>query len=216
MRVGVRKIELDCSTIYPSPPPTGGGDGHTLVTEKTDEQIATQVQAGDIDAFGVLVERYEAKLTRYARKFLSDSNDVLDLVQDVFIKAYENIQSFDATRRFSPWIYRIAHNVFVNAIKKKRHEPFRFFDADTIFPHPVAEETADGEAERREIRQAIDQGLRKLDQKYREPLVLYYFEELSYEEIGEILAIPKATVGVRLKRGREMLRKAYNHRQDYA
>ena len=180
------------------------------MTLKTDEQIAAEVQAGVLDAFGILVERYEAKLTRYARKFLSDSNDVRDLVQDVCIKAYENIQSFDTTRRFSPWIYRIAHNVFVNALKKKRREPFRFFDADTIFPHPVASETADDEATRREMREAIEKSLAKLDAKYREPLVLCYFEELSYEEIAEVLAIPKATVGVRLKRGREMLRNISN------
>ena len=91
--------------------------------KETDEAIATRVQKGDSEAFGQLVERYEEKLMRYARKFLRDPDDAKDIVQEVFIKSYQNIQSFDATRRFSPWIYRIAHNEFVNAIKKRSRGP---------------------------------------------------------------------------------------------
>jgi RNA polymerase sigma-70 factor (ECF subfamily) len=185
------------------------------VAEKTDEQIATEVQAGDGNAFGLLVDRYEGKLTRYARKFLF-RDEAADLVQDAFLRAYENIRGFDARRRFSPWMYRIAHNVFMNALKRKRREPFHFFDADTIFPHPVAEERADSDAERRDIQQRIDAMLGSLPEKYREPLVLFYFEALNYDEIAEVLEIPKATVGVRLKRGREMLRTTHGDLQDYA
>jgi len=88
------------------------------MTEETDEAIALRVQGGDGEVFGELIERYQAKLSRYARKFLLDPDDAADIVQDIFIKSYQNIQSFDATRRFSPWIYRIAHNEFVNALKK--------------------------------------------------------------------------------------------------
>ena len=86
---------------------------------ETDEEIAKRVQGGDVDSFGVLIERYEEKIARYARKFLMRGEDVKDIVQEVFIKAYVNIQSFDTRQRFSPWIYRIAHNEFINAIKKK-------------------------------------------------------------------------------------------------
>ena len=88
------------------------------MTEQTDEQIAQAVQKGDSSAFGLLVERYEPKLLRYAKKFLFDYEDGKDIVQEVFIKAYSNIQSFDSGRSFSSWIYRIAHNEFINAIRK--------------------------------------------------------------------------------------------------
>src|ERR1043166_6670972 len=102
----------------------------------TDEQIALAVQAGTTERFGELIERYEAKLLRYVRKFLLDPEDAQDIVQDTFIKAYENLQSFDASRRFSPWIYRIAHNEFVNALKKKQSRRTMFtIDFDTLFPH---------------------------------------------------------------------------------
>ena len=172
---------------------------------ESDEQIAARVQQGDGEHFGLLVERYEAKIARYARKFLFDSEDTKDLVQEVFLKAYINIQSFDLSRRFSPWVYRIAHNEFINAGKKRARIPVLTFDFDLLFPHPAATETADGEANRRDMRQMLDQSLGKLDAKYREPLILYYFEEMDYQEIAEVLQIPVATLGVRLKRGRSKL-----------
>lgn len=173
----------------------------------TDEEISRKVQAGEVHAFGVLIERYEEKLKRYARRFLFDAEEAKDLVQEVFIKAYMNIKSFDATRRFSPWLYRVAHNEFVNAGKKKARAPVSPVDFDLLFPAPVAVETADSELTNHEIRQLLDQCLQKIDTKYREPLVLYYFEDLDYRAISDVMQIPVATVGVRLSRGKEMLKK---------
>lgn len=174
--------------------------------ERTDEEIALRVQNGDIDAFGSLVERYEEKIIRYAKRFLLDREDCKDLAQEVFVKAYMNIRGFDTAKRFSPWVYRIAHNEFINAIKKRSRIKVFSFDPDIIFPHPFAEETADGETEKKELQKSLGQSLEKLDPKYREPLILRYFEDMSYEEIAEVLQIPAATVGVRLSRGRALLR----------
>jgi RNA polymerase sigma factor (sigma-70 family) len=103
--------------------------------EKTDEEIAREVQQGKTESLGVLIERYEPKLSRYAKKFLSDPEDGKDVIQDVFIKAYTNIKQFNVDKKFSSWIYRIAHNELVNAIKKKNREPITSFDFDTILPH---------------------------------------------------------------------------------
>ncbi len=174
---------------------------------ESDEDIAVRVQGGDSDAFGILVERFERKLMRYARKFLRDPDDAKDIVQEVFIKAYENIQSFDAARRFSPWIYRIAHNEFVNAIKKRARGPLFGIDLDVVFPHLTADETADDVALERDTQKILEDSLDELDPKYREPLVLYYFEGLSYKDMADILHIPMSTVGVRLARGKAMLQK---------
>lgn len=176
----------------------------------TDEEVVRKVVEGDTAAFGVLVERYEPKLSRYAKRFLFDKEDVEDLLQEVFIKAYQNIRSFDHERAFSPWIYRIAHNEFVNALKKRERSPLFFFDPDTLFPHPAAPETADEEAMTKELRALLDRNLSVIDAKYREPLILYYFEELDYKEIADVLKIPIATVGVRLARGKVILRGMIN------
>ncbi len=172
----------------------------------SDEEVVRMVQSGKVESFGILVKRYQAKMLRYARKFLFNHNDIEDLVQEVFIKAYTNIQSFDATRKFSAWLYRIAHNQFINEIKKKGKEPVPFFDLDILLPRLVSKEKADKKTNQREMHQMLEHCLDKLDFKYREPLILYYFEEFSYKEIADILHIPIATVGVRLKRGRKMIK----------
>ena len=175
------------------------------VPELNDEQLALAVQKGDADSFGKLVERYRAKMLRYANKFLlADSSE--DAVQEVFIKTYQNIKSFDTSQRFSPWLYRIAHNEFINHIKKNTREQLSFFDPDTFFPHPIAKENAESETESGFAKQLVETSLAKLDAKYREVLVLFYLEELSYKEISDILKIPIATVGVRIKRAKEALK----------
>jgi RNA polymerase sigma-70 factor (ECF subfamily) len=175
--------------------------------EARDEQLAAQVQRGDTEAFGVLVTRYEAKLLRYGRRFLSDREDIADLVQNAFLKAYEHINSFDTRRSFSPWLYRIAHNEFVSALGNVRRTLEFLVDWDVYFPHPASPDGAERDALGRELRTMMDTCLSKLDAKYREPLILFYEEELSYDAIADILRIPVATVGVRLHRARDALRK---------
>jgi len=180
-----------------------------IETERTDEEIACRVQEGEMELFGILIKRYEAKIMRYARKFLFGYEDAEDVVQEVFLKAYVNIRGFNASKRFSPWLYRIAHNEFINAVRKKGRERLSLFDLDTLFPHPVAKESVDKEINSRELKEALDKILGRVDIKYREVLVLYCFEELNYREIAEVLHIPIATVGIRLKRGRQIIKSLY-------
>lgn len=176
--------------------------------DESDEQVALRVQNGDAEAFGVLMTRYEPKLMRYARKFLLDPDDAADIVQDVFLKAYENIQSFDVSRRFSPWVYRIAHNEYVNDLKKRSSRKTTFtIDFDTLFPTLAATDTADSAALERDTKETLERFLKEVDPKYREPLVLYYLEEMDYRAIADILHIPVSTVGVHLMRGKALLQK---------
>jgi len=177
--------------------------------EETDEQLVERTQQGDAGAFGVLVERFEPKMTRYASRFLYDYEDREDAVQNVFLRAYENIQSFRTSERFSPWLYRVAHNVFINIIRKKGREKVSFVDLDTLFPAGVPDD-AMSEASIVDDYPHMDAHIARLDPKYREVLVLFYFEEKGYDEIADILHIPKSTVGVRLARGRAVLKKIIN------
>lgn len=177
----------------------------------TDEDIAAAVQRGDTFWFAVLVERYEPKITRYAARFLAgfDPDRLQDVVQDVFTKAFMNMKDFDASRAFSPWIYRIAHNECVNVLKKRGRDKLTFFDLDILFAYPeyeVEQNDAMSELERATLKKMLDTSLEKIDPKYREALVLFYYEELDYKAIADILRIPISTVGVRLRRGRALLR----------
>lgn len=175
------------------------------MTDITDEELARRVQGGESHWFALLVGRYEERISRYAKRFLFGASDIDDLVQEVFTKAFINIQSFDPERKFSPWIYRIAHNEFVNALKKRSREPLSFLDPDTLLPHGASDESSGRDEE---LKGLLEKGLKNLDSKYREPLILYYYEGMDYREISEVLRLPVSTVGVRLARGREALKKS--------
>jgi len=183
------------------------------MTDSTDESIVAAVKRGEIEMFGELISRYEAKLKRYARRFLAREEDVADLVQDVFIKAYTNIQSFDVSLRFSPWIYRIAHNTFVSELKRKKYHVSDFFDMDTILPFLSAKETADANILEDEVKGEVESLLASLAPKYREVVVLHYYEALSYQEISDVLQIPVSTVGVRINRARIKLKEIISKKE---
>ncbi|MGE5541117.1 MAG: RNA polymerase sigma factor [Bacillota bacterium] len=176
---------------------------------ETDESLASRVQQGDDQALGELIERYEKKLLRYGSRFLGSQGEdaVVQAVQDIFIRVYQNIASFDTRQRFSPWIYRVAHNTFVSILRQRTRQPVYGIDFDSFFPHPVHEDSERREKEHAEIRVVVEAALSSLSAAHREIIVLYYFEELSYQEIADVLRIPVSTVGVRLSRARERLKR---------
>lgn len=175
--------------------------------QKTDEELAALVQGNNEEAFGVLMSRYQPKLLRYGRKFLSDNAPIEDVVQEVFIKAYQNIQSFDTSRSFSPWIYRIAHNMFANTLRYNSRHPLAFVDLDMFGAHVAYEIDPGEEEEHEEMQTLVTGGLGALSPAYQEVIILHYLEELSYQEIAEVLHVPIGTVGIRLHRAREALKK---------
>jgi RNA polymerase sigma factor (sigma-70 family) len=173
--------------------------------EHTDEQLAAEVQKGNLEAFNELLRRFRPKILRYGNKFLLQPGDIEDVTQDIFLKTYQNIKSFDVTRKFSPWVYRIAHNEFINLGKKRKGEPLDFFDFDTFFPHPQSPDTSEKDLDEQHTKIVLNEFLDKLSAKYREPLVLYYIEGLDYKDIAEILRVPVGAVGVRLNRAKKKL-----------
>jgi len=178
----------------------------------TDEQLAEKVQQGEADYFTELITRYEPKIVGYLNRLMRNQDDARDIGQDVFIKVYKNIQSFDINQRFSPWIYRIAHNEAVNSLKRRIREPLNFFDPELLFPHPVAKENPQDEAERVELKRILSTCMDDMDEKYKEVLVLRYFEDMDYKDIADIMKIPVVTVGVRLNRGKDKLKKIYEEK----
>lgn len=177
----------------------------------TDEQIVRLIQEGDKEKYGLLMERYDKKLSRYGRKFLSGKENIEDIVQDVFISAFQNINNFDMSLKFSSWIYRIAHNAFVNGLKSQQRSAVLGLDLDTFVSHTVYEDPAVEAREYEMMKKMIDQGLEKLTPKCREVIILHYLEGLSYKEISDILQIPAGTVAVRVLRGKNALGEIYKN-----
>lgn len=173
--------------------------------DMSDEVIAREIQNGNDTLLGVIIDRYEKKLSRYIGKFTNDSDTINDLVQDVFIKSYTNIQSFDTKQKFSSWIYRIAHNESVNFLKKKKSLPFSWFSTDNLIPDIRSGEVIEETIMTSQTKEQIEQVLSQLPEHHREILVLYFFEELSYTEISDILRIPISSVGVKISRAKKIL-----------
>lgn len=170
----------------------------------SDEVIISRVIAGEQELYREIVLRYETKLARYVQTIIGKSHDRDDIVQTVFIKAYTNIRSFDPKLKFSSWIYRIAHNESVNHIKSSVISKLQVFGEWFDFGKPDdTEEVLDREI----VKKQLDSCLNSLDMKYREPLLLYYYEDKSYEEISDILRLPVRAVGVRIHRAKEIIRR---------
>ncbi|MFC1710166.1 RNA polymerase sigma factor [Patescibacteria group bacterium] len=170
----------------------------------SDEDLVLYVCDKEKEAYRLVVERYQGKLLRYVGSLVGDEEKADDIVQETFIKAYVNLRSFNTKRKFSSWIYRIAHNEAINYLKKYRKETKL---SDKQAEKLIGTSNVEEELERKEAVKMLRKCIKKLPLMYRSVLVLYYLEDYSYEEIGDILRIPTGTVGTRLGRGKRMLTK---------
>jgi RNA polymerase sigma-70 factor (ECF subfamily) len=169
-----------------------------------DEKIVQAILSGNSELYREIIKRYENKLSHYLRKFANDKDDVEDVLQIVFIKAYKNLHGFDISKKFSSWIYRIAHNEAINHLKRNKKNKICLDDIE----YKLIDDKADikKETDRIFLKKDIEVALGKLKKKYKDPLVLFYLEEMSYEEISDILRIPKNTVGTLISRGKKILK----------
>lgn len=170
-----------------------------------DEQLVLIIRESDSELYSHIIKRYKSKLSRYLGRFISDPDELEDVLQDVFIKAYRNLHGFDAKRKFSSWIYRIAHNEAVNHIKKNSRVKISLDDIE----YKAVDEKIDvgSGIDKGILKQNIAESLEHIGFKYREVLTLFFFEDKSYEEIGDILRIPVNTVGTLILRGKKLLKK---------
>ena len=174
----------------------------------SDETICQMVVRGDSERFALLITRYEAKLLRYVIYLIHDEVAAADVVQETFIKAYRNLQGFDTKLQFSSWIYRIAHNEAINSIKYSR----RFVRTDVddmedmqhdVEPHMSIADKIDSDI----LHGDVVACMQKIPQRYRDVLILQYYENMKYSQIADVLRIPVSTVGVWASRGKGMLKK---------
>ena len=173
---------------------------------ESDEFIVGRVLDGNTDEYAKIVGRYQEPLLRYVRRIVFDSEVAPDIVQNAFISAYTSLRSFNTKKKFSSWLYRIAHNEAVNYIRKNRRQfvprKEQWWDNIADEKQPAADRL-DGELKRRWLRQA----LAGLPLKYRSPLILHVYEKKSYQQISEILRLHPSTVGVRINRAKAILKK---------
>lgn len=181
---------------------------YAQLTACTDEELVAVVLT-QAEAYGEVMARYEAPLDRYIQRLgVRTIEDRQDVLQEIFIKAYRNLNSFDRALKFSSWLYRIAHNEAISWYRKKnvRPEGHLIGDSDTVLTFLTsAELQTDTVAIERLNAEALATALAALPEKYRTVLVLRYFEHKEYDEISDILQIPSGTVGTLLHRGKARL-----------
>lgn len=172
--------------------------------QNTDEDLVKMVINGNSEAFGILIDRYDSKLRKYVDYIVYDKAQTEDIVQDTFIKSYENLRGFDLNKKFSNWIYRIAHNTAISELRKRKK--IIDIDIEIISELFSTGKSIEKDYERESEIETVKTCLHIMEQKYKEVLILYYLEEKSYEEICEILKIPIGTLSVRLNRARKKLK----------
>lgn len=172
------------------------------ISKFSDEEVVELVRTKDKEMYSEIMKRYKEKLLRYASFLVADENLGADIVQETFIKAYVNLNGFDRKKKFSSWIYRIVHNESMNAISKEKKKVPLFENLEI-----ESGEDLEDEAIKKEMINKTHNCLSKMPLIYKEPLSLFYLEERSYEEIGDILRIPIGTVGTRVNRGKILMKK---------
>ncbi len=184
-------------------------DDQKKIGAMSDEELALRVSK-DAAAFGYLMERYEGKLMSYIqRKSNVTREGAEDLLQESFLKAFRNINNFDAHLSFSSWIYRIVHNQTISGWRKSSVRP----EGHTV---PVDDEfmdrfQADGDItldiDREILGDHVQQIIIQMDEKYRNALILRFMEDKSYEEISDILRKPPGTVATYISRAKKQFKK---------
>ncbi len=170
-----------------------------------EKEIIRQILAGDDDKYRLLLERYQPGLVRHCFAMVYDQETANDLTQEASIKAYLNLKKYQENYRFSTWIYKIATNLCLDFLRKRRH-----ISLDGI-PEPVSNSpTPQEQAMKKETANEVHKAVRKLPLKYQTVISLYYWQDQKYEEISEIMNTPVNTVRTWLKRAKEQLKEELN------
>jgi RNA polymerase sigma-70 factor (ECF subfamily) len=189
--------------------PSNQGVGYKKLT---DEELILSFQGGDTEAFNEIVGRYKDRLTNFVFRYVGNSDDCEDIVQETLVKVFVSKHLYKEIAKFSTWIYTIAINLAkTKVIKRQRYKVFSLSSAyeeeDKDFDIPDTAYLPDAEADSTFQDEYIQKALNSIPEGYRKLVVLRDVEEFSYEEICEITGLPMGTVKSRINRGREKLQK---------
>lgn len=178
------------------------------MTDLREQAWIAAARAGDQDAFAELVRLYEKRVLALTLRMCKNQEDAAEAAQEAFLAAWQGLKSFRGDSSFSTWLYRLASNACVDLLRRegKRRAAVSLDDEDLNLDVPSALPSPQEEAERRELREQIEEGLRALPPEYRAALVLREIQQLRYDEIGEALGLDIGTVKSRISRGRKKLR----------
>ncbi len=175
---------------------------------RSDAELIERILDGERDLFAVIVGRYQELLYRTALGMLRDADAAADLVQDSFVKAYTSLSGCRDRHNFRAWIFRIVRNRCTDYLRAPAQKQVSL-EADS--PYLYSEDDLELSAERAEIRRAVERALATLPLAQREAFLLKHVENLSYEEMAELLGTKVGALKMRVMRAREALQEALRH-----
>lgn len=176
----------------------------------SDERLAERARGGSGQAFGELVRRYERPIYSLIGRMVRDRQQAEDLAQEAFVRAWRKLHTYDSTRPFRSWMFKIAHNLTLDSLRRARLDTVSLETPDEESFDPIARLQDEGtdpedQAHQRRAVEALEQAIGELRQDHREVLLLRFRDGLSYDEIAEVLEVPLGTVKTHLHRARKQL-----------
>ncbi len=179
-----------------------------------DDVLVKKAKGGDEKAYKKLVDKYERALYFHILKMVKDREQVEDLVQEAFVKAFDNLNTYSTNYAFSTWLYRIATNNTIDYLRKKKlntlsiDKPMKTKDGEMEMQLPDESASTDRDIIKKQRKKIVQNAIDDLPKKYRKVIQLRHMEEKSYKEISNILDKPLGTVKAHIFRARELLYKA--------
>lgn len=181
--------------------------------DNLDVRLAKLARKGDQRAFAEIVGLYKDKIFHLAYRMLNNRHEAEDIVQETFLRVYKSLDRYDENQKFSTWIYRIGTNLCIDRLRKRK--PSYSLDADMNDQEgmdgysmiPSDDRTPESEMLLSETQRIIHQAIETLPAKYKTIMILRYIQDMSLQEISDVLNLPVTTIKTRVHRGREYLRK---------
>ena len=185
-----------------------------------DDVLVRKAIGGNEHSYRKLVEKYQRPLYFHIRKMISNQEQVEDLVQETFVKAFDNLSNYSTNYAFSTWLYRIATNHTIDYLRKKKlqtlsiDKPIKTKGGEMELQLPDESARTDRDIIQKQRRQMVRSAIEELPEKYRKVIQLRHMEERSYHEIAEVLNKPLGTVKAHIFRARELLYKALKDKKE--
>jgi RNA polymerase sigma-70 factor (ECF subfamily) len=186
--------------------------GETML-DQLENRLTKLALKGDQQAFAEIVDLYKDKIFHLAYRMLNNRHEAEDVVQETFLRVFKNLDRYDPNQKFSTWIYRIGTNLCIDRLRKRK--PTYSLDADMNDQEgldgysliPSVDQTPESELLMSVTKQLVYNAIDSLPSKYKSVMILRYLQELSLQEISDVLGMPVTTIKTRVHRGREFLRK---------
>ncbi len=173
-------------------------------TEQDDTVLVTASQNGDQDAFALLVQRHQRRVFNLVFRMLQNYEEANEVTQESFLAAWQGLGSFRGDARFSTWLHRIAYNCSLKQLELRKRD--KALQSAMEEEHTSSEEQIRTELDTQDRQHLVREHLSQLPAKYRAVLVLRHLQEMSYEEMAEILMMPIGTIKTHLFRARNLLK----------